>query len=608
MEPQHTIRSTVLPAVWHALEIAPAMPAVHWLGQVITRDCLRAKCEALAAQLAAAGITARSRVAVLLPRSPDMLVVLLGLWRLGAVYVPLDPDWPRARIESALSVSAATSLLACASLRPLWERCSCPALLLPAIDYSADTALAARAAPVAVAASDPAYLLFTSGSSGAPKAVQVNHGALATLFAGVLPLLDLQPGCRLLGGSAFCFDIVFFEWLTPLLCAGSLVLVDAATQRDPRALWQLVVTECVSVIQATPSLWRLLLQHASSSSLSNLQLAISTGEALDRFTAEKLLAGVPVLWNLYGPTECTLWCSARRVLDADLHGAVASMPIGQPLPGYTFELKPCGADSAPALPDSPAAWNAAAITGELFISGHCVADGYVGATEAEAARFSVTCGGHRRFRSGDLCLRDANGDHYFLRRCDTQLKINGWRIEAGEIELRLRSHPGLRDAVCLARELDGSTQLLAFVQCEPGAPNKDREHWNRHLQAWLPDWMLPHRYLVVDDFPLGINGKLDRAALLLLAQSSGDTVSCHDDALQAAVAQLFCSVLAIDAVAPCDSFFDLGGNSMLGATLLLVLNQHFGTQLGLRELLRTPPTVLSVTRLLRSTGASAVAF
>jgi enterobactin synthetase component F len=583
---------TLLPALWQSLAEHPDAAAVYWQEQCIDRRTLLQKCQALARLLGAHGIGNGSRIAVLLPRSPDMLVVLLALWQRGAVYVPLDTAWPRARLEAALTLCAAQCLLTTASLQPLWERCDCPPLLLEPIDYR-NTGLLSddNSAAIPCDAADPAYLLFTSGSSGTPKAVQINHGSLLTLFAGVLPLLALQPGWRVLGCSAFCFDIVFFEWLAPLLCSCSLVLADTTTQRDPGGLLRLMAAAQADVVQATPALWQLLLQDPAAANLQRLQLAIATGEALHTGIARQLLERVPVLWNLYGPTECTVWSSARRVLPDDVRGAAPIVSIGQPLPGYAFQLQPhpeLGGDA-----------------GELYICGSGVAAGYLGADAAQASRFSVTADGQRCFHSGDLCSRDAQGNYHFLRRGDAQLKINGYRIEAGEIEARLRSHTGIRDAVCLARELAAGSQLLAFVVCEPGTLNKDRERWNRHLQAWLPEWMLPQRYFVLDSLPLDANGKLDRRALLQLAEAGTAQHGSSVDALQAQVARLFCSVLSLDEVGPCDSFFDLGGNSMLSATLLLALNQHFGTQLGLREMLRTPPTVQRLATLLREAGASA---
>lgn len=586
---------TLLPTLWRALQDRPTAAALHWQGQTIDHWVLLHKILKLAALFAAAGITPGARVAVLLQRSPDMLVVLLALWRLGAVYVPLDTAWPRARTEAALQLCAAQCLVTHESLRSRWERSTCPPLLLEPIDYRAAhpapaPATSSTRADFTASASDPAYLLFTSGSSGAPKAVQVNHGSLATLFRGVVPLLDLQAEWRMLGCSAFCFDIVFFEWLAPLLASGSLVLADELARQDAAALLYLIETGQVDAMQATPSLWRLLLQHPAAHTLGRLQLAISTGEALDTRTAAQLLDLVPALWNLYGPTECTLWSSAQRVSQEDVRSAQGTIPIGRPIPGYTLHLEP--------HPE------VAADAGELHISGAGVADGYTGAETWQASRFTCRTDGQRSFRSGDLCRRDRQGNLHFLRRCDHQLKINGYRIEAGEIEAHLRSHPGISDAVCLARDTAAGIQLLAFIVCEPGRPNKDRERWNRHLQSWLPHWMLPHRYLVLDTMPLDINGKLDRGRLLQLAHIGTTGATDSNDALQAEVGRLFCSVLAVSDIGPCDSFFDLGGNSMLAATLLLALNQRFDTQLSLRDMLSTPPTVLRLTTLLRQAGVA----
>jgi enterobactin synthetase component F len=595
--------STLLPALQQALQ-QEAVPALYWQNQCLTRALLQAKSRQLQQQLLAAGITRGKIVGVLLPRCPEALVLLLALWQCGAVYLPLDPAWPAARLESALQLAAADALISSPELQSRCSRCSCPLLLLPTGGGWQLPDAAAETEPGSAGSdeqqhwpqpADTAYLLFTSGSSGSPKAVQVSHAALYNLFSGLLPLLALPSDWRLLGCTSVCFDIVFFEWLAPLLAGGSLVLADDASQRDPARLLHLVQRHDVNVVQATPSLWRLLLQESVPAlKPGQLQLAIATGEALDSWTAARLLELGQPLWNLYGPTECTLWSSARRVQADDLAAAGSnSISIGQALPGYSFRLLP--------HPDCRDQHDC----GELLISGPGVADGYLGATAEQQQRFALGADGTRSFRSGDLCRRDAAGNYHFLQRCDSQLKINGQRIEAGEIETLLRSHPGIVDAACLARQLEGGSQLLACVVCAAGSPNKNRERWNRHLARWLPEWMLPQRYLVVAALPLDANGKLDRQALLQLAEQGDDREASNMDALERAVAAIFCSVLQIDSIGPCDSFFDLGGNSMLAATLLLATNQHFGSNLRLRELLQSPPTVQRVGALLRQAGMAA---
>lgn len=651
---------TLVPALWQALLQQPQRCALYWHTQQISRGQLLHKSRVLAQQLTRLGIEPGQRIAVLLPRSPDMLVVLLALWWCGAVPVPLDPAWPRARIEAVLDSAAPARLLSHAELHARWERSSVTPVLLEPIDYEQLSPAAEElATPHAGNGTAAAYLLYTSGSSGTPKGVLVDHAALATLCSGVLPLLQLQEGWRVLGCSAFCFDIVWFEWLAPLLCKGSLVLADADTHRDPQRLLQLIRSARVDVVQATPSLWALLLQQsdaeaqqrpdtmkqqlqasrlqlASSSPqktptpLQQLQLGIATGEALPRPLARRLLDVLPCLWNLYGPTECTVWSSARRVDAAAVSSESGSVDIGQPLPGYRFTLLPPAAPHAAGAADNATASAAGSTAsspasspvrsamdsvvdcvedcaderGELLISGAGVACGYVAADATHAARFQLLPDGTRSFRSGDLCRRDAAGNYHFLRRCDGQLKVNGHRIEAGEVEMRLCSHTSIRAAACLVRSLPGGDQLLACVVCEPGTPNKDRERWNRHLANWLPEWMLPHRYFVLDALPLDANGKLDRAALLpLLQDASADSTAVTADPLQAAVTAAFRSVLDCGSIAPSESFFDLGGNSMLAATLLLALNQRCGTSLGLRDMLAAPPTVLRLTRLLRAAGA-----
>lgn len=596
--------TSLVPALLQALHKEPDQPALYWHGRCISRGALWHKTRQVARQLEAASIGHGQVVAVLLPRCPELLVVLLALWQRGAVYLPLDDSWPQARKEAAMDLAAASVLITTETLQASLARSNCPVLLLAAArEWPSCTSTAGSppdSAQIEPGRDDPAYLLFTSGSSGQPKAVEVSHGALLTLFTAILPQLQLQPGWRVLACNGQCFDIVFFEWLAPLLSGGSIVLTEAAVQADTSALLQLIEQHRIAVLQATPSLWRLLRNNsglpATSAALRHLQCIISTGEALDRDTAQFLLALGGTVWNLYGPTECTIWSSAKRVEADELQRGGDFVSIGAPLAGYAFSLLPHAE-----LPQADC--------GELLIAGPGVATRYLGAAPQQQQRFGQTPAGQRSFRSGDLCRRDADGHYHFLRRSDSQLKINGYRIEAGEIEARLRTHPGIRDAACLARTLAGGSQLIACVVCVPGTPNKNRERWNRYLAEWLPEWMLPQRYLVLETLPLDRNGKVDRKALLQLAGSGAPAAAASpgeglQDDIQRAVRNTFCSILETDDIGLCDSFFDHGGNSMLAATLLLALNQHFGTGLRLREVLQSPPTIQRLTRLLRAALAS----
>ncbi|MGV3592675.1 MAG: non-ribosomal peptide synthetase, partial [Gammaproteobacteria bacterium] len=439
---------------------------------------------------------------------------------------------------------------------------------------------------------DLAYILFTSGSSGVPKAVRIGHGNLARLFAAILPVLELSEGCRVLGCASFGFDISFFELLAPLLCGGTLVLADDTECGSPLALLQLIAREEVTVVQATPSRWQLLTALPWSRSVD---LAIATGEALLRGTASAVLRHSQRLWNLYGPTECTIWASAHRVTAGDLvDTAPAVVSIGRALPGYSLTL--VGTDASGC--------------GELLIHGDGVGLGYCGECGEQAtddAFRSCAATGTRTYHSGDLCRRDAGGLLHFSGRRDSQVKHNGYRIDLGEIEHLLQGHMSIRRAACgVYPASDNAPGLLfACVEPRPSLPNRDKTSLNGYLADYLPAWMLPQRYFFVDRLPVTPNGKLDRTALLAMA-APASTPREHGS-LESRVAAIFCEVLDIERIGPCDSFLDAGGSSMLAATLVLTLNERLGSGLTLRQALTTPPTVSRIVQLLRVTPASSTA-
>jgi amino acid adenylation domain-containing protein len=583
------------------LQQDPDVPALYFQDRCISNRQLLYKSYKLAQLLHATGIGKGDVVGVYFERCPEVLVVLLALWLCEAVYFPIDRSWPLARLQDCCDRAQPRCVITQPGLQGDSGKLGLDLLYIPAMSFGEEIA---QHLPLFDSSTLPpaqhdalAYILFTSGSSGSPKGVQISHGNLANFFNAAVPLLQLEPGWRMLGCASLCFDIVFFELLAPLLTGATLVLADQEEYRQPERLLDLIGRQHIDVVQATPALWSLLLQ-AGLSMEHGIRLALSIGEALPSKVARQLFDCSQALWNLYGPTECTVWASAYRIRTEDLAADLPSLPIGKPLHGYEFELSPLAGNDTPAS------------CGELLISGKSLARGYLNAPEQTAAAFKPDASGALKYHSGDYCSRDPDGTLHFIRRLDDQVKVNGYRIETAEIALRLEAHSSIQHALCLARTRpDGVTQLLAFVVCAPNMPNKDKERWNRHLSAWLPDWMLPDRYFLVENFPLTSSGKVDMQALLQLAEFDEGTIvqaaSSLHAGLQLEVSRIFCEILEIPSIGPCDSFFDQGGSSMLSATLVLALNQHFDTNVSLRQALIVPPTVTSMCRLLEQAGARA---
>jgi amino acid adenylation domain-containing protein len=570
------------------LHAQPERCAIRFRGATISNAALLRKISALADNLHAAGIEPGMRAGVCLERSPMTPALLLALWWRGAVYVPLDPAFPRERLFTMCEIAELDVIITQPNLRRIVETLPCPVLRVDMeYDFDAQPLAAVPASDAPVTAGTLAYILFTSGSSGAPKGVKIKQGNLLAFFAAALPLLALTANCRVLCCANFCFDIALFELLAPLLCGGTLVLADDSACAAPIELLQLIEQEGVTLVQATPSHWQLLTALPWSAPLS---IAISIGEALPRDTAVAIARHTRTLWNTYGPTECTIWASAHRVLPEDLVAAApAIVSIGSALPGYTLRLEPVVTDTG-------------TLAEELVISGAAVGVGYC--ANEQAAAFTSTPREHS-YRSGDLCRRDAQGLLHYCGRRDSQAKHNGYRIEPEEIELLLRQHMSIRQAACCVRPATSQLPSLLFacVVFRRGMPNRGKRQLNEYLAACLPDWMLPQRYYFLDELPLNANGKLDRAALCALTES--EAVSSPADALETRVAAVFCEVLDVDAIGYCDSFLDAGGSSMLAATLVMTLNERLGSHLTLRQALATPPTVNGIVQLLRAAPSAA---
>ncbi len=586
----HCSGRPVLSQILQTLAAAPESTAIFCGGETCSNGALLQRIQQIAQHLRSLGVRPGQCVSVAMRRSAEAVAALLACWCCGAIYLPLDLRLPRQRLLRMVMQTEPALLLTQPALHEQVGHLPVPWLAVPPAEAGLSTSSPTSAWHDEPATGAPAYLMFTSGSSGEPKGVLLSHGNLACFCEAALQVLELSPGWSTLGCAACSFDICLFEWLAPLLTGGALVLATDAEQQAPGALQDLIDRYRVAVVQATPSQWQLLLQDWSPA--QPLQLALSIGEPLPKGLARRLCAVSEAAWNLYGPTECTVWASAQPLGPAQFHATAPSVvSLGRALPGYGLSAgEPAGEAS------------------ELLISGPAVALGYWRHAEATEARFSGTAGtAERCYRSGDLCRQDAEGGWHFVGRQDNQIKWQGHRIELDEISNQLLRHDSITQAACLLRPLAGDPpvqQLLAAIVCRRGALNKNAQSFNRWLAEQLPAWMLPQRYLVLDRLPLTANGKLDRSALLALAAEQ-PRPEVAGDSLVSQLTSLFCEILDLPAVAATDSFFDLGGSSMLSATLVLAINQRFGCRLTLRQVLQTPPTVLLLARLLEESGVSA---
>ena len=509
----------------------------------------------LARQLRGHGAGPESIVGLSVGRLPSLVLAQLAIWKAGAAYLPLDPIYPADRLAYMLEDSGAAILVvdrrdeaAPAALREAAQ------VVIDLADFEAEAATPDEQepwVPAALSEHSLAYVLYTSGSTGKPKGVMIEHGSLANFIAAMAEKPGLHAGDRLLSVTTMSFDISGLEIWLPLAAGARVDLARRESLQDPARLTAVLERCDATVVQATPATWRLLLDggFAGRPGLK----ALCGGEALPAELADRLLAKVGELWNVYGPTETTIWSSTRKV---EPGSALAVVPLGEPIRQTSFSL--VDASGQPQPPGVP---------GELTIGGAGLARGYFGKKAMTAERFrpdpESALPGARRYHTGDLARLRLDGELEFLGRLDFQVKVRGFRIELGEIEAALLTHPEVAEAVVVARG-DGpsGSRLVGYIR--PVAGQKvEAPALQHHLREGLPEYMVPALFVFLDQFPLTPNGKVDRRALP--APETTATAEWREPATEAekALARIWQEVLRVPKVGAEDHFFQLGGDSIL---------------------------------------------
>ncbi len=544
------------------VERAPDAVAVVFDGEELSYGELNRRANRLAHHLRALGVGVEDRVGFCLDRSPLMWVAVLAVMKAGGTYVPLDPKHPRERLAHVLGDCGAAVLLTEPGIAGALEG------LLPAetavvlLDRETPEIAAApeeNPAPPAVSTERLAYIIYTSGSTGRPKGVQVPHRALVNFLESMARRPGLAREDRLLAITTLSFDMAVPEVLLPLVTGARLVIAPADAVVDGQALAALLESSRATVLQATPTTWRLLMETGWKGS-PGLRGWIGA-EAVPREVADRLLDRGVDLWTFYGPTETTVWSTCARV-----ERSAGPVPLGTAFANTQIHVL-----------DRAFQWLPAGAPGELYIGGAGVTRGYFGRPDLTAERYlpDPFSGepGARLYRTGDLVRRRADGVLEFLGRADFQVKIRGFRIELGEIEEALARSPRVRQAVVLARVAEGAAgpQLAAYVVPAPGGAPTLAE-LREFLAASLPDYMLPSALAVLDAFPLTPNGKIDRRALAQIAPERHAVAerAAPRTPLEGFLAELWSETLGLDTASfgVDDNFFELGGSSITGAILI----------------------------------------
>jgi len=530
----------------------------------------------LAHRLRTAGAQREARVAVCLDRSAALVAALLAVVKTGAAYVPIDPAYPPERIALLLRDARCTALVSAREL-VLGLPPDLPPLVL--VDRDTSEAGFAPSGPVTGGPTpdDPSYVIYTSGSTGVPKGVVVRHDGLCNLLEAMATEPGLRPGETMVGVTTPSFDLSVPDLFLPLVTGARLVLAEQAETVDGVRLGRLLDRVDADLLQGTPSTWRLLLDSGWTGRPG--MRAVLGGEAVPAPLAARVAERTAGVWNFYGPTEATVWSTAAHLDGPGGPGITDPPSIGRPLPGVEVAVVD-GADRLAPM----------GVLGELLIGGRGVAQGYLGRpglTERRFVRLPVT-GGRRVYRSGDLARWRTGGWLEFAGRVDHQVKLRGHRIELGEVEAALRSSPGVRDAVVVLREDDPDDQrLVAYVV---GAPSRDLAELRASLAGRLPAYMLPTVYVVLEELPRTVNGKLDRTALPApgpVPDGLGRYVAPRTP-VEATVAALWTEVLGVERVGVYDDFFDLGGHSLLVLRVAARLPRLLPVTLPVRRLFELP--------------------
>ncbi|WNG18185.1 amino acid adenylation domain-containing protein [Cystobacter fuscus] len=580
-------RSTQL-MVWNATDAGYPETAVHELirqralarpqavaitaGDIsLTYRELLDRAETLARALVAKGVGRGDLVALLLPRGPEQVQAILAVLLAGAGYLPIDPALPRDRVQFILSDSGTR-----------WAIVASDAVMHPGLDGFAGQVMhptqsdGVGAALPRVALDSPAYCIYTSGTTGRPKGVVITHRNLVRLMHNDRLPFSFGASDVWTMFHSYAFDFSVWELFGGLSHGGRVVLVSEQQAKDPEQFWELLQRERVTVLNQTPSAFRRLLgfKPQSPSSLSRLRYVIFGGEALRPAMLGPWMERYPHvrLVNMYGITETTVHSSIRTVTRADVDSDASI--IGTPIPTTTLllldpvtrrRLLPVGA------------------VGEIFVGGAGVAGGYLNRPELTAQRFVASpVGSGTLFRSGDLARYTPDGALHFIGRADSQVQLRGYRIELGEIESCLREHPAVVEAVVIAEE----DRLVAIVQGRAGVALAELRV---HLARKLPEYMIPSVFQVVDKMVLTSNGKLDVAAVRARAVAL-DSAAGPEPRTPTAVAMagIWSELLGVDGVSADDSFFALGGHSMLAVRLVNQLRRRFKVDLPMKTLFERP--------------------
>jgi amino acid adenylation domain-containing protein len=552
-------------------ERTPGAVALVFGEEEVTYRELNRRANQLAHHLRGLGIGPEVLVGICVERSVEMVVGLLGILKAGGAYVPLDPAFPKERIAFMLEDARVPLVLTQEHLAAGLSGQGARLVRLDA-DVEAIGRHSTEGPTGGARADNLAYVIYTSGSTGRPKGVQITHASLVNFLASMGQEPGLAEQDTLLAVTTLSFDIAGLEIFLPLTVGARVVLVPRDVAQDGKRLAKKLATSAATVMQATPATWQMLLEAGWSGS-PGLKV-LCGGEAMPPDLAWQLRRRCASLWNVYGPTETTIWSTVHRV-----DGRGGPVPIGRPIANTQVYVTDRRCQPVPV-----------GVVGELLIGGDGLARGYLGRPERSAEKFIPSPFSDnpesRLYRTGDLARWLPSGELECLGRLDHQVKVRGFRIEPGEVEAALLRHPAVHQTAVVARDVvPGDRRLVAYLVAD-GHPLPSHSELHRFLRGQLPEYMVPSAFVALDGLPLTPNGKVDRKALPAppeapARQQEADAAATPAEEI---VAGVWAEVLDLDRVGPHDNFFELGGHSLLATRVAARLGDLFSVDVSVAAL------------------------
>lgn len=542
----------------------------------ITYKTLNETANQLASCFIEKGIKPGDIVGIALGRSAEMIISLLAVMKSGAAYVPIDPEYPEERILYMLQDSAAKMLVCSKEYKAKFRGNFIKFFIedeLPGLAH-----LSKNAPGVQVSGNHLAYILYTSGSTGKPKGVLVEHHSLVNLLLSMIKMPGINENDTLLAVTTVSFDIAGLELFLPLITGATILLADSNTTKDGRELLRIVKEQNITIMQATPATYKMMLAAGWEERL-NIKI-LCCGEPMTKDIADKLSSRSRALFNMYGPTETTIYSTGKQI-----NGNDDIITIGRPISNTKIYILDEALNPAPT-----------GVAGEIYIAGEGVANGYVNLPQLTAEKFIVDPFGQsasdKMYRTGDLGKFLSNGEIQCLGRIDRQIKVRGYRIEPGEIEDAIMKHGGFKEAIAAANyDLRSNQRLAAYVV--PATSVNERQflaaisQLKEGLKKILPSYMLPDHFIRLEKIPLLLNGKIDFNAL---SQVCAHSETARDNTIylvsetEKMLSSIWSEFLGIKNIDLNDNFFELGGHSLIAVEVMMRIEKEKGIKLPLSTL------------------------